>query len=108
MNLPARYAQQGAGQQQRGPYLQITCACRTDHAWLVPFLPGRQSYNCPVCFGITRIEICSDGKMFTWGEETRMTEEVDRLRLQGLQFAHMPDMPLPGLPGSLEDFINQL
>jgi len=105
-NLPVKYAQQG--QQQRGPYLEVTCAYRTDHVWRIPFLPGKQKYSCPVCFGNTQVEVMDDGRIFVWGEETHGTAEIDRLRMVAMRFNAIPMMPMPNQPGSLEDLLNQL
>jgi len=106
-NLPVRYVPQAAAQ-QRGPYLEITCACRADHAWRIVFLPGDQTYCCPVCFGYTCVSIWSDGEIRIRGESTLKTDQVDRLRLVAMRFSAMPMMPLPNQANNLEDLLNSI
>jgi hypothetical protein len=104
--LPVKYAPQVGGQQ--GPYLRITCTTSSDHTWVIPMIPGRQTYRCPVCFGKTFVEINEELKFWTWGEETYATEKVDRLRLVQMQRMQMPMLPFPNQPGNLEDLLNSL
>lgn len=103
-NLPIKYAPQA---QQQGPYLKITCCVSTDHSWMIPLLPGKQRYRCPVCFGITHLEINEELKYWTWGERTDATDKVDRLRFAMMQ-RQIPMVPFPSGSGSLDDIINSL
>jgi hypothetical protein len=105
-NLPMKYVPR-VGEQQ-GPYLRITCSVRADHSWIIPAFPGGQQYHCPVCFGITYVEMNDELKFWTWGEATYATEKVDRLRLVQMARMQIPMLPFPNQPGSLEDLLNSL
>lgn len=103
-NLPVKYMPQA---QQQGPYLKVTCAVRSDFSWVIPLLPGKQNYNCPVCFGCTHLEINEELKFWTWGEATYGTEKVDKLRYAMMQ-RQIPMMPFPSQNNGLEDLLNSL
>jgi hypothetical protein len=105
-NVPARYNPQMSGQ-QRGPYIEVTCAVRSDFTWRIPFFPGRYENCCPACFGKTYVHVYVDG-VEIHGEETWETKNVDKIRLMGMRFQNTPMFPLPGNSGSLDDLLNSL